>query len=392
MISNGEQPALRVAFQLAGIGERHGGVGVHVTQLLRHLLALRPEMRYLALIASLRHAAALAADLREIDPGGRLEPRTVRLPGSMLDRMISTLHIPPMSLLLRARYDVFHLMWLRNDPPVPSSKLVVTMHDTVSLDWPGDEAPLPKRTGEVLRRAAAVITVSEHARRSILAAFAPDPARVHVIPNGCDAGRFRPDHDPSEVAATLARFAVRQPFLLSVGGQTPRKNLPRLVAAFGAARRRLALPHTLVHVGPSLGLDPEVVAAAARAGVAEVVQDLGFVSDTAMPHLYSAADALLFPSLAEGFGLPVLEALASGTPVLTSSISSLPEVAGGAATLVDPYDTGAIAEGITTLLEETPEQKEERRRRGMAHAARFSWEQAARQHLAVYDTVSSETA
>lgn len=392
MIRDGDAPRLHLAFQLAAIGQQHGGIGVHVTQLLRHILALRPEGRYLALVASLRNSAAFTAELQEIDPAGRLEPRTVRFPGSILDWVVSELHMPPMSLLLRSRYDVFHMMWLRNDPPVPSSKLVVTMHDTVSLEWPEDEAPLPRRAGEVLRRAAAVITVSEHARRSIVEAFDCDPVRVHVIPNGCDASRFQPNHDPIDVAATLARLGVRRPFLLSVGGHTPRKNLPRLVAAFGIARRRLAFPHTLVHVGPSPEVCPEVVAAITQSGGAEAYQNLGYVPDTAMPHLYSAADALLFPSLSEGFGLPVIEALASGTPVLTSSISSLPEVAGGAATLVDPYETEAIAEGVISILGETDFQKEMRRRRGIAHAKSFSWEQTARQHLAVYDTVASGAA
>lgn len=391
MTRDGQRPALRIAFQLPGIGERHGGVGVHVRQLLRHLLELRPEGRYLALVASLRHVGALTADLHEIDPDGRLEARTVRLPGSVLDR-ISELRMPPMSLLLRARYDVFHLMWLRNDPPVPSSRLVVTMHDTVSLEWPEHEAALPPKAGELLRRAAAVITVSEHARRSIVEAFAPDPARVHVIPNGCDPRLFRPDHDRTEVATTLARFDVRRPFLLSVGGQTPRKNLPRLVAAFAMARRRLGLPHTLVHVGPSLELHPDVLAALNASGVAEAFQNLGYVPDTAMPHLYVAADGLLFPSVSEGFGLPVIEALASGTPVLTSAISALPEVAGGAATLVDPYDTEAIAHGIASLLQETGRQRQDRRRRGIDHARSFSWERAALQHLQLYDTVASEVA
>ncbi|MGH9151692.1 MAG: glycosyltransferase family 4 protein [Acidimicrobiales bacterium] len=367
-------------------------MGVHVTQLLRNIVALRPEGRYLALVASLRQSAILAAELQGIDPQGRLEPRTVRLPGSILDRVVSGLHVPPMSFLLRAGYDVFHLMWLRSDPPVPSSKLVVTMHDTVSLEWPEHEAPLPRTAGKVLRRAAAVITVSEHARRKIVDAFAPDPARVHVIPNGCDTSTFRPDHDPAEVTATLAGLGVPRPFLLSVGGQTPRKNLPRLVDAFALSRRRLNLPHTLVHVGPSRELRSEVVAAVTRSGAADAFLNLGYVTDTAMAHLYSAADALLFPSIAEGFGLPVVEALASGTPVLTSAISSLPEVAGGAATLVDPLHAEAIAEGIASLLQEAPAQQEERRRRGILHARTFSWKDAARRHLQVYDAVAAGAA
>lgn len=391
MKGDGLRPPLRVAFQLPGIGERPGGVGVHVTELLRGLVGLRPEYRYMALVVSLRHAATFRGELRKIDPQGRLEPRVVRVPGSIVERVGARFHTPPMSLLLRGRYDVFHLMWLRSDPPVPSSKLVVTMHDTVSLEWPAHEASLPREASRVLRRAAAVITVSEHARNSILEAFAPDPDRVHVIPNGCDTGTFRPDHDPADVAATLSRLGVPAPYLLSVGGQTPRKNLRRMVRAFGMVKSRFHVPHTLVHVGPSLEPSPELIGAVTEAGVSDSFLSLGFVSDTAMSHLYSGADALLFPSLAEGFGLPVVEALASGTAVLTSAISSLPEVAGGAAMLVDPHDTEAIAEGLVTLLQQPPAVREERRRRGLVHARTFSWERAARQHLDVYDAVAART-
>jgi glycosyltransferase involved in cell wall biosynthesis len=295
-----------------------------------------------------------------------------------------------MRLLLRQSYDLFHQMHVTMDPAVPSCKLIVSMHDTVSLQWPGQEAPLFRSSRRLLQRAAAVVTLSEHSRRDIINAFGVEPARVIVIYCGCDHAVYHPHHEPATIQQTLRDATVTRPYILYIGGQAPRKNLVRLIGAFARARQIGSLPHTLVLAGPFAPLRSEVSHAIATSGCSQAIQVLGYVDDQVVPYLYSGADLLLFPSLYEGFGMPVVEAMACGTPVVTSATTSLPEVAGDAAVLVDPESEEAIAAGILSILQECEDVRAARIARGLAQAGKFSWEKCAKEHLAVYDVVIAQ--
>jgi glycosyltransferase involved in cell wall biosynthesis len=230
------------------------------------------------------------------------------------------------------------------------------------------------------RRATHIIAVSEQSKRDVGDAYGIVPGKVTVIHEAADP-RFRPQAAEA-VAAVRARYGLPGRYLLFVSTIEPRKNLPRLLEAFERVHAA-GLTDALVIVGKRGWLYEDFFAALERSPVREAVLLPGFVPDVDLPAVYAGAQALAFPSLYEGFGLPVLEAMACGTPVVCSNTSSLPEVAGDAALLVDPGDTDAIAEALGCLLTD-PGLSQELRARGLEQAGRFSWHRAACETLDVY--------
>jgi len=229
-----------------------------------------------------------------------------------------------------------------------------------------------------LRRAATVLTLSAQARDEIQRFDPGLRAPVRVGP-AAPKQIFRP-LDADTAAAVLARHDLRRPFLLAVGSLQPRKNLTRLVEAFDQVRRRHPDIH-LVIVGPSGFRASALRDAMANAGLADAVRLLGYVSEDELMALYNAAVALVYPSVYEGFGLPVVEAMACGRPVIAANASSLPEVAGTAALLVDPFDVSAQGSAMERLLAD-PQAAADLGTRGLARVAQFSWQRTASTALA----------
>ena len=213
---------------------------------------------------------------------------------------------------------------------------------------------------------------------------------LHGVHTSC-AMASATDFGPASPGATdvvCNRYGIRRPFVLCVGAQQSRKNLPRLVAAF--ARLRADLPTSrLVIVGPTLwrydGLQEQIQSL----GLDDAVQVLGYVPDKDLPALYSAADVFVFPSLYEGFGLPILEAMACGTPVVCSNSTSLPEVANDAALLIEPHDVDGMAGAMQRVLRDA-DLRVMLRKSGLKRAQDFSWERAAQETVAVYRQVMNE--
>ncbi|NWF79961.1 MAG: glycosyltransferase family 4 protein [Chloroflexi bacterium] len=262
---------------------------------------------------------------------------------------------------------------------------VVTIHDLGYLAFP--EAHTARRRLELelstrwnLRAARRVIAISQATRDDLVRQYGADPARVAVVHHGVSAG-FQPVADPALRAAARARHGLDAPYFLYVGTIQPRKNLVRLIEAFA----RAAVPGMLLALAGRRGwLSAPIERRAAELGLGERVRFLGYLPDTDLPALLGDATAFVFPSLYEGFGMPVLEAMACGAPVLTSSTSALPEVAGNAALLVDPHDTAAMADALGRLAADEA-LRAELRARGYARAALFTWERCARATLAVLE-------
>ncbi|NVN98814.1 MAG: glycosyltransferase family 4 protein [Geobacteraceae bacterium] len=233
---------------------------------------------------------------------------------------------------------------------------------------------------QVLKRADAVITISESSKRDILACCPMPEEKIHAIPLGVDR-RFTPDE------ALLNAFAETLPkeYILYIGTLEARKNLPRLLAAYAIARRK-GLSQKLLIGGAKGWRLSSLAAVVDEYTLQDHVVFLGYVADEELPTLYARADFFVYPSLYEGFGMPILEAMACGTPVITSDCSSMPEVAGDAALLIDPLNVADIADKMLDLAA-SPERRALLRSAGLARAALFSWQETARRTTDVYRKV-----
>jgi glycosyltransferase involved in cell wall biosynthesis len=317
-----------------------------------------------------------------------LPVRTVALgykPWRMLVWLGQLAHVGLDNLLPDA--ELFHatehlLLSLRSVPTV------LTVHDLIFRRLPAHHKPLNRwylnlTVPLYCRRANHVIAVSEYTRRDLISAYGLPPEKITVV---CEAAapRFRLQ-PPEAIAAVRARYGLPNRYLLFVGTIEPRKNLTRLLAAFETIYRE-GLSDGLVIVGKRGWLYGDFFARLEQSPVKHAVLFPGYVMDEDLPGIYAGAQALVFPSLCEGFGLPVLEAMACGTPVVSSNASSIPEAGGEAALYFDPTDTAEITTTTRRLLREADLQ-DRLRTRGLAQAARSSWDLAATATEAVYDAV-----
>jgi len=274
-------------------------------------------------------------------------------------------------------------------PLLASCPWVVTVHDLSFIRFPGMFRPANRLYLKVLtrlsaRRARRLIAVSAHAAAEAVKLLGVLPERIDVVYHGVDPD-FRP-LPAGEVAAFRQRRGLPERFILFVGTLEPRKNLVRLVEAFAHVRSGQL---GLVLAGGRGWLYDELFARVEALGLSEFVIFPGYVMRQELPLWYNAASLLAYPSLYEGFGLPVLESQACGTPVLTSDVSSLPEAAGDAALMVDPYDVKAIAAGLNRLLVDEPLRRE-LRERGLVHARAFTWLSMAQETARVYRRALAE--
>ena len=302
------------------------------------------------------------------------------------DRLWSFLTFP--SAARRDKIDLAHVQY--TVPPRMPCPAVTTVHDVTVRLFPQlfafkDRLLLNASLPGSLRRARRVLAVSENTRQDILRLYPFVPSDKVVTTLLAAEERYHPRTKEQQDSARRVlneRYGLDGPYLLAVGVLQPRKNVPLLVRAFLTARMQARLPHRLVVTGKHGWLSAQTDAALASGGDSVFFTD--YVPDNDLPALYACADALAYPSLYEGFGLPPLEAMACGCPVLVSNTSSLPEVVGSAGILLPPTDEFAWTQAITQVLSD-PEARRELRERGIHQAARFSWLETARRTRAVYE-------
>ena len=352
----------------------HSGVGNYTSELLAALIERGDERRYALLANRTLNGSTPRGTLGQI--GGRFPNRSAWMQ-FMLPRDLAALHP-----------DVCH--FTNSIAPLTAPcPIVITLHD-MSLFVHGRLHPLKSRLAVrpiipvVARRAAAIITVSQHAKREIVAGLHVPPEKVHVIYEAA-APQYHTITDTVELDRVRQRYHLHKPFVLYVGTIEPRKNLTRLVLAFAQAHRQNP-ELELILVGQLGWQYSSLLKTIEDLQLGSAVRRPGYVPAEDLPALYNLARVLAFPSLYEGFGLPVVEAMACGTPVLTSNGSSLAEIATGASLLIDPLDVDDIAHGLLCLATDD-DLHAQLRAAGLTRAAQFSWQRAAEETVRVYDAV-----
>lgn len=356
------------------LGQR-SGVGQYTACLLDHLPPARPAWDFYLYSNTPLNGSRPAL------------PQTYCVDGYFPRSRLYWMHLVLPQVIRKNRPDLCHFP--NNSAPLHCpAPYVITIHD-VSLFRFRQYHPRSRLLALRLllplaaRRAAAVITVSHHARRELLQVLNLSPAKVHVIHEAVPT-HLQPVTNPQELMAVRQIYDLPEEFLLYVGTIEPRKNLQRLIQAVAQLHRNGRRPHLILVGPPGWLMNDSLENEVAAARLQKYVRFLGYVPQSHLAAIYSLATIFAFPSLYEGFGLPPLEAMACGLPVLTSRRSSMAEVCASAAYLVNPFDVCDIAAGLEALLAR-PELRASLREKGLQRACTFSWQKVAEETAVVYE-------
>ena len=354
---------------------RDFGIGTYIRNILIELSRLDRETEYVVLCRpdDVESGDVLGRNFRmvpETAPTYSVSEQ-IRIPLALARERVDMVHEPHYVL-----------------PPLLRCRSVVTIHDCIHLMFP---EYLPNKLAHIYakgsmwtasKKADRILTVSEASKRDILRFFDVKPEKVVVVYNAIDE-RFLAPANPERMDLIKQRYQLDHPFVLYVGNIKPHKNIERLIAAFGRARGQCHDDLKLIIIGDEISKYPALRQSVHKHKLDKHVRFLGFQPMETLAAFYRLARAFVFPSLYEGFGLPPLEAMACGAPVVTSNVSSLPEVAGGAALLVDPYDEEAIAGGIIRAVTDEA-LRADLIARGRDRARSFSWKQSVQKIHEIY--------
>jgi glycosyltransferase involved in cell wall biosynthesis len=382
---------MRIGIDARGIYKHLDGVGRYSFSLIRHLAQIDPVNAYVVFRnRGCDQPIVVAPNFREVQIG---------FPALSLRSILYLGH-----LVKREGLDLFHSLF----PVTPLHgvrNLMVTVHDVMALNFPGffsDRGIVGQRAAyyfhkqmirQAVRRSRTIIAVSHNTKKDLVDLFGIDPDKIQVIHEATES-RFTRIHEADALRGFRETYHLPERFILYLGNAKPYKNLAFLVNAFNLLRQRYDSGCKLVIAGKREryyqkrdrhyeALNRQVQ----TLGIGEHVQMVDYVPDEKLPLLYNAADLFVFPSLYEGFGLPALEAISCGTPTIVSKTSSLPEVVGNGALLIDPYDVEELAETMRRLLTDEP-LRSSLCEKGLAESRQFSWERAARETLELYRTLS----
>ena len=365
---------MRIGLFVLMAGRQAGGPETYEVELIRALAAIDRQNEYVVYCTTPAAVPAIGVEQENV---------TYRVLGPRLRSIAVGVTLP--ALLVRDGIDFFHSTF--TPPPFFTKRLVFTMHCMSNFVHPEFYPPLVAwRLNQLmkvaLRRAVCVLCVSRNVRDDVHRQFGVGRDRLTVAYNGVGSHfvRTAPDEARHLVAQ---RFGIDYPYLLFVGKLQARKNLIRLVHAYARFRRETGSDAKLLLAGRKTATSDGIDETIADLGLGDEVVQAGYFAPTDLPLLYSAAQQFVFPSLWEGFGIPVVEAMACGAPVVTSTVTSLPEIAGDAALLVEPTSVDEIADAMIRI-ETTPDLRRTLVDRGLQRARQFTWANCAHATLSAY--------
>lgn len=377
-----------IGFDVTAALTQGGGIGRYTRELIHALTTEAPHLTY-KLFSARPPAVLPVPDSLPVAPHVSHYPAPVD--EHWLYRLWYRARLPVPVQLFMGGIDLFHSPDFVLPPVRGRVPTIVTVHDLSFIHYPETfpanlVAYLNRVVPWSVGRASHILADSLSTSRDLQALWGVTPERITVLYSGVNE-RFKPVRDQATLAAARQRYGLDEPYVLAVGTVQPRKNYEMLIRAFRPVAERY--PHSLIIVGGKGWLDEGLPREIERQGLQGRVRLAGFLDDADLPAVYSAADLLAFPSLYEGFGLPLLEAMACGTPVITSNTSSLPEVASDeSAILLSPHDEGAWTTALLRLLGDDGARRD-LIAAGFARSAQFSWRAAARQLAALYESILS---
>ena len=374
----------RIAIDYTPAYEQGGGIGRYVRELTAALAVEDPVTDYRLFVAGSKR------EQLPHPPGTNFDWRPTILTPRWLARIWQRAQLPLPVEAFTGLVDLFHATDFVLPPTLPRTRSLLTVHDLSFIRVPDAASPSLRRYLEAVvprsvERADHVLADSQATKDDLMEIYRTPADKISVLYSGV-AGRFGRVTDEMALKDVLDRHDLKDiRYVLSVGTVQPRKNYSRAIRALSTIRDQGIDLHYAVAGGPGW-LEDEMYRSIRETGMEDRVHILGFVPDEDLPALYSGARALIAVSLYEGFGLPILEAMACGTPVITSNLSSLPEVAGDAGILVDPLDTEAISDAIVRTMTDA-DLRQKLVAASLEHVKRFSWASAVRQLKSIYDAM-----
>lgn len=375
---------MKVALELQPLLKHRTGVGWYTFEIIKRLVEQESGIEYSGFYFNFLNRNQLPEELSNV---------TSKVCKLMHYRVYQRIwnYVPiSYSSIFGRKADIYHFFNYLV-PPGVKGKVIVTIYDMVFKRFPGtmSNANFKALENNLLKsadRADIIITISENSKNEIVQYLGIDPAKIQIVSPGVDVARYKEDISVSQKEAVKRKYNLPDEYILYLGTLEPRKNVESIIDSFFCLRESYNKDIKLVIAGKKgWGFDT-IFQRVESYGLQECVDFIGYVEEVDKPAIYNMAEVFMFPSLYEGFGMPVIEAMAAGVPVITSNNSSLPEAAGDAAKLLDPMDTEAMAAELYNILTNSS-MRDEMIKKGLEQSSRFTWENSIEQLVNIYKRI-----